>query len=86
MLLTELEYAFKKAALQGHKFVAVEIVSVQLPKGETIINPISQMQTKLDYYKGAYDENCRLKAAPGIAITKAVSGNDYNAIQTAVGK
>jgi hypothetical protein len=86
MLLTELEYTFKKAALQGHKFVAVEIVSVQLPKGETIINPISQMQTKLDYYKQAYDENCKLKAAPGIAISKAVSGNDYNAIQAAVGK
>jgi len=75
--MKNLENVFEAAEKNMHKYIAVKVESKESEKPEIIINPAENFKVKLAYYQGAYDENLSLKAAKGIKITGATSGDDF---------
>jgi hypothetical protein len=69
--LVDLEKLFNTAKQFGMNYIAVKIKMPGLENPEIIINPKSNFDEKLKYYKQAYDENLHLKANPEIKIISA---------------
>ncbi|GAA0102443.1 hypothetical protein UT300012_31580 [Paraclostridium bifermentans] len=63
-------------------------ISVTVPgcdKPEVIINHPRNLNSKLEYYKNAYDNICRLKVKNEIRIVKYAYGKKFNEIQRELG-
>lgn len=65
---------FNKAIENKDKYVAV-VVTNNCKEPEIIINPNSNFEEKLNYYKNAYSEDLTLKTFNKIKIIKYSSGN-----------
>lgn len=84
MKKSELETLFKNAKVEKAAFVAVTIVTEGSSMPEIIINPYENIEDKLAYYMGAYDDNLTLIAAKGkkdIRIVAAAQGECFADIQ-----
>lgn len=68
MKMTQLEQYFQAAKASRYKYVAVKVHMDGFPQDEIIINPIENFESKLEYYKKTYDENCVHKFSPNISI------------------
>lgn len=77
---------FKKAIESGHKYIGVKVSLLNTPEPEIIINPATNIPSKLEYYEKAYDENLRLFHCKDIRITKCASGNSIADIAKSLGE
>ena len=68
--------AFDYAEAVGDLYIGVLIQMEGFLKPELIINKNENFDSKLEYYKKTYDENCNHKFAKGIKIIGVESG-DY---------
>jgi hypothetical protein len=57
-----------KQEKQTTGFIYVGVHTEGHPKPELIVNPVANIEKKLEYYTRAYDENLVLKTFPGISI------------------
>jgi hypothetical protein len=57
-----------KQEKQPTGFIYVVVHTEGHPKPELIVNPIANIEKKLEFYTTAYDENLVLKRFPGISI------------------
>lgn len=81
-LLYSLENCFKEAKSSGAKYVAITTRFSEMDRDEIIINPIENVEDKLKYYKKAYTDDLRLKAAPeAIHIAGFTYGNSFEDIE-----
>jgi hypothetical protein len=64
---------FADAMAANNDYIAVAVESVGNEENEVIINPSCNFESKLDYYRDAYDENLVLKTFNGIRIVGACS-------------
>lgn len=69
MTLTGLLQAGESYFARNEADYLVVKVAGATPKDEIIINPKENFETKLTYYRGAYNEDLTLKNAPHIKIT-----------------
>lgn len=81
LTIVNLERCFNTAGLLGKKFVGVKISMEGFPADEIIINPTDNFKKKLEYYKGAYNDNLILKATDKIRITGFTYGDCFEDIQ-----
>lgn len=79
--LKSLENCFEAAANKDQKYVAVKIQMEGFEKPEIIINENENFQTKLEYYKKAYNDDLTLKSFNGIKIIGFSYGNSFNDIE-----
>ena len=82
--MNNLEKCFNTATNQGKKFVGVLIEMQGFPKPEIIINESANFESKLAYYKKAYNEDLTLKAFNGIKIIGFAFGDDFSEIENAL--
>lgn len=66
--MKHLEKCFEDAKTQNKKYVGVLISMQGFPNPEIIINTSENFDTKLAYYKKAYNDDLTLKAFNGIKI------------------
>ena len=65
--MSELEFVVKTAIKTKQSLgVIIEMPGFESP--EMIINPVENLEKKLEYYKSAYDDNLEHKNAKGIKI------------------
>lgn len=80
LTLQGLEVCFKEAIKQNRKYVGVQIEMQGFDDCEIIINPTSNFESKLEYYKKAYNEDLTLKAFNGIKIVGFTFGDSLHSI------
>ena len=68
LTLTNLENCFKAAKEEGTFYIGVAIKVGNQEVPEIIINTHENFDTKLEYYKSAYNENLTLKTNADIRI------------------
>ena len=76
LTMQDLEKAFQEAKEGNFKFIGIKVHMEGFLADEIIINPIENFESKLEYYKKTYDENCNHKFAQGISIV-AVDYEDF---------
>lgn len=81
MKFENLEKCFCEASKQGKKYVGVKIKMQGFPKPEIIINENDNFDSKLDYYKKAYNEDLTLKTFNGIKIIGFTYGDSFKDIE-----
>lgn len=79
--LKNLENCFKVAKEQGVKYVGVAIEMEGFPKAEFIINRKENFDSKLEYYKKAYNDDLTLKSFNGIKIIGFTYGDSFEDIE-----
>ncbi|MEG2289563.1 MAG: hypothetical protein RSC24_06310 [Clostridium sp.] len=80
--INNLEKCFKEAKKDGVEFVGVLISMDGFEKPEIIINGCENFDKKLEYYKGAYNEDLTLKAAPDkVKIIGFTMGDTFEEIE-----
>lgn len=76
---------FIKNFLDAHEgniqYYCVAIKAPGMNKRELILNPIENIEMKLKYYDGAYDDDLRLKANTDIQITDYIASNSIAFIE-----
>jgi hypothetical protein len=82
LTIENLEKCFQEAINQERKYVAVKIEMQGFEKPEIIINRRENFQTKLAYYKKAYNENLTLKTFNGIKIVGFTYGDYFDDIES----
>jgi uncharacterized protein involved in tolerance to divalent cations len=65
--ISDLEFIIK-TAMKTKQSVGVFIEMPGFESPEIIINPVENLEKKLEYYKNTYDENLKHKYAEGIKI------------------
>lgn len=68
LTLTNLENCFKAAKEEGTLFIGIAVKVGNQVVPEVIINSQENFDTKLEYYKSAYNENLTLKANAAVRI------------------
>ena len=81
MKFENLEKCFREASKQCKKYVGVKIKMQGFPKPEIIINENDNFDSKLDYYKKAYNEDLTLKTFNGIKIIGFTYGDSFKDIE-----
>lgn len=81
LTLTELERIFDLANQLGINYIGVKIQMQGFDEPEIIINPKENFESKLEYYKKAYNEDLTLKTFNGIKIIGCESGDNFQEIQ-----
>ena len=78
-LITEMA----KSILNKDKYFAVEVNVPNCKESQTeiIINKIEALDTKIEYYSNAYDENLFLKNCSDIFITNFTRANSFEEIE-----
>ncbi|WAT23606.1 hypothetical protein O0R52_21660 (plasmid) [Bacillus halotolerans] len=79
--MKNLEECFIQAKELRKKFIAVKIEMEGFQEPEIIINPISNTESKLKYYKKTYDEKLKHKYSDGIKMIGFAYGDSMNEIQ-----
>ena len=79
--MRNLEICFNSAKATGAKFVGVLIEMGGISKPEVIINPYENFDSKLAYYKNAYDEKLNHKFANDVKIVGFTSANSFHEVQ-----
>ena len=81
MTIDNLERCFNTAKELNKKYVGVKIEMEGFPKPEIIINENGNFDSKLVYYKKAYNEDLTLKAFNGIRIIGFTFGESFDDIE-----
>lgn len=81
LTITDLESVFNQAIGLGVNYIGVEVKSPELDETEIIINPSSNFDSKLDYYKRAYNDDLTLKNCNQIQIVGFEYGDSFAEIQ-----
>ena len=81
MKFKNLEKCFCEASKQCKKYVGVKIKMQSFPNPEIIINENDNFDSKLDYYKKAYNEDLTLKTFNGIKIIGFTYGDSFKDIE-----
>jgi len=81
MTTANLERCFYEAEREGEAFVGVLIKMEGFPEPEVIINKRANFETKLAYYKKAYDGNLVLRSFSGIKIIGFTHGDTFSDIE-----
>lgn len=79
--IENLEICFNYAKDVGAKYVAVVVEMDGFEYDEVIINPISNADKKLEYYKNTYNSDLTHKFSNGIKIVAFTYGNTYADIE-----
>lgn len=77
---------FAKAIENGDNYIGIKVSLQNAPEPEIIINPATNIQSKLEYYQKAYDDSLRLLHCKDIRIIKCASGNNIADIAKALGE
>ena len=78
--LKDLENSFNSAKEGNFKYIGVLISMQGFEKSELIINRKENFDTKLAYYKNAYNNDLTLKTFNGIKIVDFAYGNNLDTI------
>ena len=81
MKIENLEKCFYGESKQNKKYVGVKIQMQGFSKPEIIINENENFNSKLDYYKKAYNEDLTLKTFNGIKIVGFTYGDSFKDIE-----
>lgn len=81
MTLTGLANCFELAKEIRANYVGVKIEMQGFESPEIIINPIANFESKLQYYKKAYNEDLTLKTFSGIKIVGFTYGETFSDIE-----
>lgn len=82
---SEFVNTFENAIRDGNKYIGVKISLINAPEPEIIVNPASNFDAKLTYYKTAYDDNMRLHHNRDIRILGVATGNTVAAVAKMLG-
>lgn len=66
---------YKSVMKQGYKYIGVEVIVEGNIDPEYIINKASNFNSKLEYYKKAYNDDMQLIANNSISIVNIIAGN-----------
>lgn len=66
---------YEGAMRQGYRYIGVEVMVKGNTEPEYIINKASNFNSKLEYYKKAYNDNMQLIANNSITIVDIIVGN-----------
>ena len=80
LTMTDLESVFNQAIGLGVNYIGVRIKMQGFDEPEVIINPKENFETKLAYYKKAYNEDLILKSFNGIRIIGFEYGDSFDEI------
>ena len=81
MTIDNLEKCFNTAKELKQKYVGVKIEMEGFTKPEIIINESENFDSKLAYYKKAYNEDLTLKTFKGIKIIGFTFGDNFSEIE-----
>ena len=81
MTLENLEGCFISAKKRKCMYVGVKIEMQGFEKPEIIINQVENFDTKLEYYKKAYNNDLTLKTFNGIKIIGFTYANNFEGIE-----
>lgn len=81
LTIKDLEFCFTEALALACGYVAVVIKMEGFPSNEIIINDRNNFDSKLDYYKTAYNEDLTHKFSKGISIVGFTYGDSFEDIQ-----
>lgn len=79
--MEHLEHCIIGAMECKYKYIGIKVVMKGFEKPEIIINERENFESKLRYYKTAYDENLYLKACSGIQIVDIAFGDTFADIE-----
>ena len=82
--LENLEACFNAAKENGSRYVAVCIRTEGHPGEEIIVNPFSNFEKKLEYYKKAYNDDLTLKSFNGIRIVGFTYADSFEEVEEAL--
>ncbi len=82
LTLKDLEFCFKEAKERNYNYIAVKVTVPGCDKEEIIVNPLSNFDCKLEYYKKAYNEDLTLKTFNQIKITGFECAKHFNELGT----
>ena len=81
--INDLENCFSAAKKEEVEFIGVLIKMDGFDRPEVIINGYENFDKKLEYYKGAYNEDLTLKVAPDkVRIIGYAMGDTFEEIET----
>lgn len=72
---------FEQAKKLNAVYIGVLVETRGSEKPEIIINPRENFDSKLEYYKNAYNDDMVLKTYDGIRITKIDYGNSFHQLE-----
>ena len=81
LTINDLEKCFEKAKKENAIWVAVAVKAPNCESSELILNPNINFDTKLEYYKKAYDFELNLKACKDIKIVGFTYGDSLGEIE-----
>ena len=81
LTLENLEGCFISAKKRKCIYVGVKIEMQGFEKPEIIINQVENFDTKLEYYKKAYNDDLTLKTFNGIKIIGFTYANNFEGIE-----
>jgi len=81
LTLENLEGCFLNAKKRKCLYVGIKIEMQGFEKPEIIINQIENFDTKLEYYKKAYNNDLTLKTFNGIKIIGFTYANNFEGIE-----
>jgi hypothetical protein len=81
MTLENLEGCFLSAKKRSCMYVGVKIEMKGFAEPEIIINQVGNFDTKLEYYKKAYNDDLTLKTFNGIKIIGFTYANNFEGIE-----
>lgn len=79
--INNLENCFYQANQLDKNYVAVKVQMEGFLKPEIIINENANFNSKLEYYKKAYNEDLTLKSFNGIKIVAFCYGDSFSEIE-----
>lgn len=79
--MKHLENCFNKAKEVGANYIGVKIRMDGFSEDEVIINPIKNVDDKLEYYKKVYDNDLNHKFSDGISIVGFTYGKSMMDIE-----
>ena len=81
LTLENLEGCFISAKKRKCMYVGVKIEMQGFEKPEIIINQVENFDTKLEYYKKAYNDDLTLKTFNGIKIVGFTYANNFEGLE-----
>lgn len=79
--MNNLENCLGAAKDTNARYIGVKVKMQGFPKPEIIINENENIESKLEYYKKAYNDNLTLKTFDGIKIIGFTFGDTFSEIE-----
>lgn len=82
LTIENLEFCFLEAEALACNYVAIVVKMDGFPSNEIIINKCENFESKLDYYKCAYNKDLTHKFSKGISIVGFTFGDTFEEIES----